>query len=79
MKKNVKLIYARSGEVIKVKVCDYSGKPIEQYKFNGSDGKEYGRVLKELYRKYGFKPEIEVGRLIERAINEENKKGFFDF
>ena len=71
--------YTRSGEVIEVKVSDFSGRPIEKYKFSGSDGKTYGKVLKALYKKYGFKPEIEYGEHIKKISDEENKKGFFDY
>ena len=65
------------GEVIEIKVSDYSGRPIEKFKFSGRDKETYGRVLDTINKKYGFKPVIKFEEVATHP--KEGEKGFFDY
>ena len=61
--------YYRNGEIIEIIVRDYSNAKIETRRCNGSDKKEYTKLLKYLKDKYGFEPLIKF----EDDVEGENK------
>ena len=58
LNKKVKVRYNVSGEIIEIKVRDFSGRFLESYKFDARNSKMYGDVIETLFRKYGFRPVI---------------------
>ena len=79
MKKRYLVRYGSIGEVIEIKITDYSGRPIEQFKFNGRDKETYGLVLDTLEKKYGFKPLIKFEETVPHKEEKKEDKGFFDY
>lgn len=63
--------YDRTGEIVEIKVRDFSGRILDKFVFNGSDSKRFGKVMNILKEAYGFepkkiKPEIDYGESINQ-------------
>lgn len=64
--------YDRTGEIIEIKVRDWSGRILDKFVFNGSDSKRFGKVMKILKDSYGFTPKETTPEIsYEESINKE--------
>lgn len=85
-KKQRRFTYIRHGsvgEIIKIEIKDTTGRHLESYKFDASNMVEYGRVIENLYKKYGFRPIISLKDSVLFRETKEYKNpedvGFFDY
>lgn len=79
MKKKTKISYNNRGEIIEIKVRDFSGRTIEKFKFNGTNSEMYGRILESLYIRYGFRPIIRMEESINFKKFTGDKLSLFDY
>lgn len=57
-KKHNWIRYGRTGDIVKIQICDSTGRLIDRFQCN--DKKDYRRILKILKDSYGFSPETDI-------------------
>lgn len=75
--KRVNINYNNSGDIIEITIKEYNGRKLENFRFNGNNSTMYGRIIENLYEKYGFRPTISIKECIN-FVNKPEDKSFFE-